>query len=469
MALGTASKDIVIKIKGDNKNFNSAIAKTDSSMKGFAGKMKQHSGAIKMGLIGIGAAATAAFALAIKSTIEYGVEVDKVRKITGMTAETITSLAYAAEQEHTSLDSLQTGWRRLSRAMSDADEGLAESKRTFDALGISIYDNEGQLRSMESMTLDIADAFAGMENDTKKAALAQELFGRSGSEMIPFLEMGAEKIKTLQEEAVRLGIVMSDEMVDNSKKFGDHMTFLSKALQGVAVSLTTELLPSLIEFSDLIIDLVNQGWLKRLSAGLNMVGKTAYIVYDSFKILNNTIEAFFKLSHLDFEGYNRLKEETQVAADRLSKSYEGMAKNLDVLVNGPLTEQKELLDDIKNTQDDINEGLAEQQETQEEINKLYSQSTGMKQASKGITKSDWAARAADIASGRLTGGDIPTAQTGGYVREGGLVEVHKGENIIPAGQSHTTSINITTGDIINQGDLDYLTNRIKSAIMAGGG
>ena len=468
MALGTASKDIIIKIKGDNKNFNSAIAKTDSSMKGFAGKMKQHSGAIKAGLIGIGVAATAAFALAIKSTISYGVEVDKVRKITGMTAETITSLAYAAEQEHTSLDALQTGWRRLSRAMSDADEGLAESKRTFDALGISIYDNEGQLKSMESMTLEISDAFAGMQNDTKKAALAQELFGRSGSEMIPFLEMGAEKIRDLQEVAVELGIVMSDEMVDNSKQFGDQMTFMSFALKGVAVSLGTELLPPLIEFSDNIIKLIGQGWLKRFTAGLSMVGKTAYVAYDSFKILNNTIEAYYKLSRLDFEGYERLKEDTQEAADRLSKSYEGIAKDLDVLVNGPLQEQKELLDDIKNTQDDINAGLGEQQEKQEEINKLYSQSLGMRQAKKGISKSDWAARAADIASGRLTGGDIPSAQAGGYVREGGLVKVHTGENIIPPGQS-TTSINITTGDIVNRGDLDYLTNKIKSAVMAGGG
>lgn len=471
MALGTASKDIVIKIKGDNKNFNKALDKSETSMKGFAGKLKQHSGAIKMGLVGIGVAAAAAFALAVKSTISFGVEVDKVRKITGMTAETITSMAYAAEQEHTSLDALQTGWRRLSRAMSDADEGLAESKRTFDALGISIYDTEGQLKSMESMTFEIADAFAGMENDTKKAALAQELFGRSGAEMIPFLEMGAKKIRDLQEEAAELGIVMSDEMVDNSKQFGDQMTFMTTALKGVAVSLTTELLPSLIEFSDWIMDLIKQGWLTRFTAGLNAIGKFAYVVYDSFKILNNTIRAFFMLSHLNFEGYERLKDETQEAADRLSKSYEGMFKDLDVLVNGPLLEQKDLSNEINDIQQNTNDGLNEQIDALNAINALYSQSVGMRQAAKGITKSDWSAQAADIASGKLSFAGSSVASFGSI---GEFEKSISPESYMPSSskypdvKSPLTNINISTGDIVNQGDLNYLTDKIKSAVMAGG-
>ena len=52
-----ALKDILIKIKGDNKDFKNKLNDSDKSMSGFAGKMKQHSGAIKAGLVGIGVAA----------------------------------------------------------------------------------------------------------------------------------------------------------------------------------------------------------------------------------------------------------------------------------------------------------------------------------------------------------------------------------------------------------------------------
>lgn len=430
-------------------------------MKGFAGKMKQHSGAIKAGLVGIGIVAAAAFTLAVKSTISYGIEVDKVRKITGMTAETITSLAYAAEQEHTSIESLQTGWRRLSKAMSDADDGLLESKRTFDTLGISIYDNEGQLKSMELMTLEIADAFKGMENDTKKAAMAQELFGRSGSEMIPFLEMGADKIRTLQEEAVELGIVMSDEMVDNSKKFGDQMTFMSTALKGVAVAITTDLLPSLIDFSDWIIKMINQGWLKRLTASLSFMANVVKFNIDGIGRLISIAEAGMLLVTGDYEGAKT--EAKQVLSD-MELSYQEMLDDLDTMVNGPLPTQKDLLTDINDINKNNGDLLNDQIEGQKELNELYKQSIGFRQTKKGITSGDWSARAADIASGRLSSASAPVS----YETFQGKIGSMAPSYTPGATTGQAVDINITTGDIINQGDLDHLTNRIKAAVIAGG-
>lgn len=459
MALGTASKDIIIKIKGDNSNFNTALKKTDASMKGFAGKMKQHSGAIKAGLAGIGIVAAAAFTMAVKSTISYGIEVDKVRKITGMTAETITSLAYAAEQEHTSIESLQTGWRRLSKAMSDADDGLLESKRTFDTLGISIYDNEGQLKSMEVMTLEIAEAFKGMENDTKKAAMAQELFGRSGSEMIPFLEMGADKIRTLQEEAESLGIVMSDEMVDNSKKFGDQMTLMTSALKGVAVSISTDLLPPLIEFSDWVIEMIDKGWLKRLTASLGLMANLIKFYVDGIGRLFKIADAGMKFVTGDFEGAKA--EADELVAD-MGSSFDDMLQNLDTMVHGPLTTQKSLLSDINDINVDNGDLLNDQIEGQKELNELYKQSIGFRQTKKGITSSDWASRAADIAAGNISQASAPVS----YETFQGKIE-----SLAPSYTSSGQAVNIdiTTGDIVNQGDLDYFTNRIKAAVIAGGG
>ena len=161
--------DVLIDIKGDQKDLDKAIKKSNSGLKGMAKDAKASGIALaKMAAVGVAALGTVTYAAwnVTKGFKDYGVELDKTNKITGIGADKISQITYAAEQEHASIEDLQTGWRRLSKAMSDADEGLAESVRSFDSIGVSIYDATGQLKSLDVMTLDVADALKEMTNDT---------------------------------------------------------------------------------------------------------------------------------------------------------------------------------------------------------------------------------------------------------------------------------------------------------------
>jgi hypothetical protein len=48
------------------------------------------------------------------------------------------------------------------------------------------------------------------------------------------------------------------------------------------------------------------------------------------------------------------------------------------------------------------------------------------------------------------GGLFPSAASGGFVEEGGLARIHKGETIIPAGGGGGVNVNLT-GQVIRQG------------------
>ena len=48
-----------------------------------------------------------------------------------------------------------------------------------------MVDSTGKLKDMDTLIPELADAFAGMENGVRKSALAQEIFGRTGVELIP--------------------------------------------------------------------------------------------------------------------------------------------------------------------------------------------------------------------------------------------------------------------------------------------
>jgi hypothetical protein len=254
--------DVLIDIKGDQKNLDRALSKSKSGLRGMAKDAKASGMALaKMAAVGVAALGTITYAAwnVTKGFKDYGVELDKTNKITGIGVETISQMAYAAEQEHASIEDLQTGWRRLAKAMFDADEGLAESVRSFDAIGLSIYSTTGDLKKLDDITLETADIFAQMTDDTKKAALAQELFGRSGMALIPFLEMGSDGIYSLMQESKDLGNVWTNETAAGAKLFDDKLTALSYSFKAVKWQIGNALMPEFEKITDWFM--TNKDWL----------------------------------------------------------------------------------------------------------------------------------------------------------------------------------------------------------------
>lgn len=201
----------------------------------------------------IGAAMTAAgtaVSLALgkitKDTIEYGVKLDKLRKTVDATAEELSGLGYAAEQEHASFETLGKGLTILSKYMHYAEQGMATYKREFDAMGISVTDSEGRLRSAHDVFLDMADwMHTSGAPETEKTAVAFTLLGRSGKELIPMLKTGREHIKALSTEAKDLGITMDDKTAAAMKALSDEITKAKKGLRGIALEIGSTLAPIL--------------------------------------------------------------------------------------------------------------------------------------------------------------------------------------------------------------------------------
>ena len=255
--------DVLINFKGDHKDLDKAIGGSKSSLTQFASSARTAAGAlIKIGVVGAAAMAGLTFAAwkTTKGYVDVGIEIDKVMKITGLGAQTIAGMTYAAEQEHVSIEGLTTGWSKLTKMVYDADKGVVGATDAFDELGISIYDNEGNLKNVAQLTYEIADAMKEMDNDTKKSALAQKLFGRDGLEMLPFLEMGKKGIKELEDEYEKLGHIWTDEMVADAKIFGDKLTVLEYKFKAIKLVVGQELMPEFEKIVDWLME--NGEWMK---------------------------------------------------------------------------------------------------------------------------------------------------------------------------------------------------------------
>ena len=89
-----------------------------------------------------------------------------------------------------------------------------------------------------------------MSDSTERAALANDLFGKSGQNLAPLFNMTADETQGLIDKANDLGMVMSDEGVKGSANFTDAMTTLSGTITGLKNNLMTQFMPSLTEVTE---------------------------------------------------------------------------------------------------------------------------------------------------------------------------------------------------------------------------
>jgi hypothetical protein len=129
----------------------------------------------------------------------------------------------------------------------------------------------------EKVLLEIATVFAGLEDGAVKSALAVELFGRSGLDLIPFLNQGAAGIAQLTAEAERLGLKLTAETARAAEAFNDNLTALKASSTSLGIALTGELLPELLNITNAMREAAREaGVLRALWVGLGGLGNVLF-------------------------------------------------------------------------------------------------------------------------------------------------------------------------------------------------
>lgn len=190
-------------------------------------------------LAGIGVAA----AYAVGKQLEAADAAGKAAQAAGVSVEAYTSLAYAADLAGVNNES-------LSKSLLFLNKAISSNADVFKDLGVSVTGASGDIRKADDVLLELADAFAKMENGPRKAELATKLFGRAGAELIPFLNSGRAGISALTAEAERLGVVIDTKTAAAAEEFNDNVARMQKATQGLTIQLAKEFLPVLSELAE---------------------------------------------------------------------------------------------------------------------------------------------------------------------------------------------------------------------------
>ena len=133
---------------------------------------------------------------------------------------------------------------QLSRRLSEGGEEAAAFSGAAARLGVSVRDSAGNLRALDAVVPELITKLQGVEDVTTRNVLANELFGRGATNLIPVLSLTADEYARLEQEARDAGEVLGRDALESANALRIGYEDLKAEIGVVGRSLTVELLPA---------------------------------------------------------------------------------------------------------------------------------------------------------------------------------------------------------------------------------
>lgn len=192
----------------------------------------------------------------VRNYVTAGDEVQKMALRTGMSTTALSELRYAAEILGTDLNTVEVGIKRMAKSLIEASEGSAEYVDAFARINLKAEELIGL--SPEQQFHRIAKAIAAVEDPTLRAATAQDIFGRSGTQLLPLFSQGSEGIEALSQKAHELGVVFDEEAANKAAALKDSISTLKASFSGIGNTVASTLVPIITNLATTISNVITK-------------------------------------------------------------------------------------------------------------------------------------------------------------------------------------------------------------------
>jgi len=189
---------------------------------------------LALGIAGVGVAAAGAFAAldaAANSIAKYQELADQM----GDTAENAASLQLAVDQSGVAFENVSAASVKLTSALASIEDDSKGAGAALKAMGLPLAEFQ-RLAPVDQMKA-VADALSGIDDGATRTALAVQLFGRSGAQLIPFLNDLAER----SEDQIQL----TGQQIEAADRFSKGIATLRSEVKTAAQVMLADLFPAL--------------------------------------------------------------------------------------------------------------------------------------------------------------------------------------------------------------------------------
>lgn len=264
----------------DNSDYEKKLDQSQKSASSFSSKIgtafKTGVRAVAGFVTGVAAAGAAVAALAV-NFINAGSEIDDNAQKLGISTESYQYWSLVLQRAGTDASNLSMVIRNMTTFTQELSEGNADALLTLQKLGIGYEDFMAM--STEEQLYAIVEALQGMEDQTEKVQIAQDIFGeRVYQELLPLLNMEQGSLEDLKEEFEELGLILSDNTIKSIAAVGDKIDNFTNTIKTLGLMIGAGLLPEIELITDGLIELANgsDDAMQKLTEGLTgLIDKVA--------------------------------------------------------------------------------------------------------------------------------------------------------------------------------------------------
>ena len=183
---------------------------------------------------------------------DYADDVLMFAEQTSMSTDAVQAWSYASERLDVSFDTVKGSLKDLTSNMKSYRDAMDEGEvndqvKAFQALGITVYDANGEFRNANDVFYETIDALGQVQNSTERDALAMSVLGESAQELNPFIKEGSASLREYAAEAANTGYIMSTETLESLQAVDDAQQELLATQKKVSNQIAGEYAPYMTE------------------------------------------------------------------------------------------------------------------------------------------------------------------------------------------------------------------------------
>lgn len=232
---------LTVALYANSAQFTSELQKSQKKAKNWSDSIGKTMSIAAKATAGAAVAAAGSLALIYNQQAELIDQTAKFADRIGISTEALTQFRHASELTGVGSKNLDMSLQRMTRRISEAAQGSGEAAPALKQLGLDA-------QALGQMTPDqqlyaLSDAFTQVESQSERVRLAFKLFDSEGVGMVNMLAGGSNGLRSMADEADRLGITLSRIDAAKVEMANDAMYKVGVTTTALKQEITTQLAP----------------------------------------------------------------------------------------------------------------------------------------------------------------------------------------------------------------------------------
>lgn len=208
--------------------------------------------------------------------MKSGALIDQAAQL-GVATDALQAYRLVAAQNGVEAQQFDSALQRLTATIGQAKQGNEDAIERFDRLGVKILDASGNVRRMEDLLPEVARGLQGVSSETERNALAQELFGRSGSRTVTMLATLAQGTDSVTAAARAQAAIVERESLEAWNKLDAQLKVTKASSDAALASLGAPIATWALEQVNKVLTDINANLAKLKLEGQTLAGRAAEV------------------------------------------------------------------------------------------------------------------------------------------------------------------------------------------------